>query len=229
MCHNKLRAHTTLYCKSSRSTLGIHHRLLDLCQPWRVWYRIDGRHCCSVPCTWTEWSLYLLPKLQAASPVLTWWAKRTQFAFLEGVCRSIWSRIWWSTTLARCNRLICYILCHINTHYYVLFHTWGFKLDFIAEGDQSILEVHRLDLAINGHACLQLFSLSSVLLALALIAWPEQLQGAAMLRLLWTSAFRAYPSPEGFGDKALARHHLGYPIHLVCWPWDLSRQDHTLC
>ena len=40
------------------------------------------------------------PELQAASPVLTWWAKRTQLAFLEGVRRSIRSRICCSTTLA---------------------------------------------------------------------------------------------------------------------------------
>ena len=106
--------------KSSRSTLSIHHRLRGLCQLWQVCCRIDGRHCGSVFYTWTEWSLYLRPELQAASPVLMWWAKRTQLAFLEGVRRSIWSRIWWSTTLATRNMLSCYILCHIDTHYYVL-------------------------------------------------------------------------------------------------------------
>ena len=45
--------------------------------------------------------------------------------------------------------LSCYILCHIDAHYYVLLHTRGFKLDFIAEGDIGTLEVHRLVLAIN--------------------------------------------------------------------------------
>ena len=99
--------------------------------------------------TWTEWSLYLLPELQAASPVLTWWAKRTQLAFLKGVQISIWSSIWWSTTLATRNMLSCYILCHIDTHYYILLHIWGFKLDFIAEGDIGALKVQRLVLAIN--------------------------------------------------------------------------------
>ena len=45
--------------------------------------------------------------------------------------------------------LSCYILCHIDTHYYVLLHTRGFKLDFIAEGDIGALKVQRLVLAIN--------------------------------------------------------------------------------
>ena len=41
----------------------------------------------------------------------------------------------------------------------------------------------------SGHTCLQLFLLLSVLLPLT--AWPEQLTGPAISRLLWTSAFRA--------------------------------------
>ena len=47
----------------------------------------------------------------------------------------------------------------------------------------------------DGHECLQLILLFSVLLAL--IAWPEQLPGPAISRLLWTSAsgsVRAHPS-----------------------------------
>ena len=168
MCHNKplsnntgyLRAHSMLYSLSRVAGPSQRPRVHEV-----HWASITGSWTCVSPGQYDVVSMGVIaaafpilerngpciscPNYRQPLPVLTWWAKRTQFAFLEGVCRSIWSSIWWSTTLARCNRLNCYILCHINTHYYVLFssYTWGFKfkLDFTAEGDQGILEVHRLD------------------------------------------------------------------------------------
>ena len=40
------------------------------------------------------------------------------------------------------------MLLHINTHYYTLLRTGGFKLDFIAEGDVGTLDFNRFFLAI---------------------------------------------------------------------------------
>ena len=46
------------------------------------------------------------------------------------------------------------LLLHINTHYYTLLRTGGFKLDFIAEGDVGTLDFNRFFLASDGTACL---------------------------------------------------------------------------
>ena len=44
-------------------------------------------------------------------------------------------------------------LIHISAYYYILFHTRGFQLDFVAEGDVGALDIDRLVLSINldGH------------------------------------------------------------------------------
>ena len=71
----------------------------------------------------------------------------------EGSRRSVLSRIWRSTTLAKQNRVRRVRLLHGITYYYTSIRARGFQLDFIAEGDVCTLNVNGFFLAnyFDGH------------------------------------------------------------------------------
>ena len=122
--------------KRSRSKLGIHPRLQDSCQPWRGCCRIDGRRCGTVSYTWTEWSLYLLPELQAP-PEWQYWRDHDgqnvhNFLFWKEFVDQFGAafsdpRLWQGATGSSATYYV--ILTHIITYYFTpeglsLIHIW---------------------------------------------------------------------------------------------------------
>jgi hypothetical protein len=102
-----------------QSTWDIRQQPLRWCLHLQGCGRSDGRHFDSRRDSWTGWSPYLWPELQAAFLGSRWLAKRTQPPSPEGSRIWVWSRTWWSTTLfnqkqGQSNFVI--------THYYILWH-----------------------------------------------------------------------------------------------------------